>query len=91
MGNDTRNWHLPAWAERAGKRQADMVRDLDVTKNSAHKLWYGRQAVTQDQIEALAAWVGVRPYKLFIRPAEADALDLLRATAKEIAEGMAKE
>ena len=89
MQHESDSWHLPAWAKRAGKKQADLARDLELTKNSAHKLWHGKQAMTHAQIGALAAWVGVRPYELFMKPADADALERLRNTAREIVGGTA--
>lgn len=82
--NPESDWYLRAWAERVGKRQSDMVRDLGMMKNSAHRIWHSKQPYRRDIVNVMAKWLGVRPYELLMPPEEALALRRIRESAQAI-------
>jgi transcriptional regulator with XRE-family HTH domain len=86
MASDSENnWYLREWAARDGKRQADLGRDLGWQKNTANRIWHGRQPYRRDIVNQVAAWLGIEPYELLMPPEQAIALRNLRQTARMIA------
>lgn len=79
------DWQLQAWAKHLGKRQGDLVTELDWHKNAAHRIWHGKQPYRKDIVNQLANWLGIEPYELLMRPEDAIALRRLRETAQLIA------
>lgn len=75
------DWHLQEWAKENGKIQADLVSELGMHKNAAHRIWHGRQPYRRDIVNLIAAWLGIRPYELLMPPQEAIALRGLRESA----------
>jgi hypothetical protein len=85
MGDLDPDWYLQAWAAYLGKRQADLVSELEMHKNAAHRLWHSRQPYRRQDINAVSAWLGISPYELLMPPKEALALRQFREAAKVIA------
>lgn len=79
------HWYLPEWAETLDKRQADAVRDLGWPKATASALWNAHQRYTQDYVDAVADWLGIRPYELLMPPDLAFAIRNMREEAVKIA------
>jgi predicted XRE-type DNA-binding protein len=78
-------WYLWEWMEQAGKKQADMVRELGWSRAKASDLMAGQQ-YNQGHIDELSSWLHVRPFELLLHPAEAMALRRLREDAARIVE-----
>lgn len=79
------DWHLQAWAKECGKKQSDLVAELDWHKNAAFRIWHGKQPYRRDTVNAVAAWLGIEPFELLMEPSQAIALRRLRDTAHQIA------
>ena len=78
------DWHLKAWLRHFGKRQADLL-ELGWTNNRAHILYHSKQPYRREDINAVAAWLGIQPAELLMHPEEALFLKRLRETAASIA------
>ncbi len=79
------DWYLKAWAERLGKRQADLVTELGWLKNHAHRRWHGIQPYRRDFVNEVAAWLGIEPFELLMPPERAIQLRQLAQSALAIA------
>ncbi len=77
-------WYLPEWAAWFGKIQADAQRELGWSKGTASDLWTGKQRYTQQRIDEVAAWFGIKPFELLMPPREAMNLRRFRETAAAI-------
>ena len=78
------DWYLQDWAKLLGKRQADLSKTFGWTKNSAHKIWHGKQAYSRKVVNEIAAWLQIAPYELLMPPKEALTLRRLREAANAI-------
>jgi len=76
-------WYLQEWMELAGKRQADLIREIGWSRAKASDVWNGQQ-YTQQMIDDVAPWLHARPYELLMHPEEAMALRRLREDAARI-------
>ena len=83
-----RDWQLRAWMRYRGKKQADLVRDLDWNRGRASKVYNGSLTYKRDVVNQVADWLEIRPFELFLKPEEALALRRLRETARIIVEGI---
>lgn len=79
------DWYLQAWAERLGKRQADLVTDLGWLKNHAHRIWHGKQPYRRDIVNEVSGWLGIEPFELLMPPERAAQLRQLAQSAYAIA------
>jgi transcriptional regulator with XRE-family HTH domain len=77
-------WHLKAWLKAAEKKQADLERDLGMNKAKASLLARGLQPYDQDDISAIAEYLGIEPFELLMHPSEALAIRRFRASAEQI-------
>jgi plasmid maintenance system antidote protein VapI len=84
------DWSLIEWLEACGKKQADIVHDLDWNKAKVSMIVRGKQRYTRDEVNELSRYMGIRPHELLMHPSEAMALRQLRNAAQEIVSG-AKE
>ena len=66
-----------------GKRQADMVSELQWSKGKANEVAQGQQ-YTQALVDVLAPWLDVEPYELLMPPALALSLRKLKESAQVI-------
>lgn len=79
------DWYLKEWLETLGKKQADIVRDLDWNKARVSLMMRGDQQYTRDAINELAAYLNLKPHELLMHPHDAMALRRLQTAAVEIA------
>jgi transcriptional regulator with XRE-family HTH domain len=73
------DWYLKQWLRTLGKRQADIVRDLDWNKARVSLMLRGEQPYTRDAVNELADYLNLRPYELLMHPDDAMAIRRLRA------------
>lgn len=81
----TNDWYLREWLACLGKKQADLVRDLDWNKAKASLMIRGVQQYTRDTVNELAAYLNLRPYELLMHPDDANAIRRFRADAIRLA------
>lgn len=79
------DWYLKEWLATLGKKQADIVRDLDWNKARVSLMIRGDQQYTRDAINELATYLNLKPHELLMHPQDAMALRRLQSTAIEIA------
>lgn len=69
-----------------GKRQSDIVRDLDWNKARVSLMLRGEQPYNREAINEVAAYLNIQPYELLMRPEDAMALRGLRKEAFRVIE-----
>lgn len=79
MAHPMHDWYLKEWLRCLNKRQADLVRDLDMNKAKVSLTASGKQPYTRDDVNLLADYLNLRPYELLMHPDEAMTLRRLRA------------
>ena len=79
------DWYLKEWLSTLGKKQADIVRDLDWNKARVSLMIRGDQQYNRDAINELAAYLNLKPHELLMHPQDAMALRRFQSTAVEIA------
>ncbi len=79
------DWQLQAWLKHFGKKQVALTNELGWSPNKRNKLFHGRQPFNRDNLNEVAAWLGLEPYELLMPPDQALALRNLRQTAMLIA------
>jgi hypothetical protein len=77
-------WYVREWLRLAGKKQADLQRDLGWSKAKSSDVWNGQQ-YNQTIIDELAPYVHAEPFELLMSPEQAMALRQLRSSALRIA------
>ncbi len=85
MAAPTHDWYLKQWLKTLGKKQADVVRDLEWNKARVSLMIRGEQQYTRDAVNEVAAWLHLRPYELLMHPDDAMSLRRLREDAIRIA------
>lgn len=78
------DWYLKEWLATLGKKQADIVRDLDWNKARVSLMLRGKQPYDRDSLNELAAYLNIQPHELLMHPDDARAFWRLKATAREI-------
>lgn len=79
------DWYLREWLACLGKKQADLVRDLDWNKAKASLMLRGAQQYTRDAVNELADYLNLRPYELLMHPDDANAIRRFKADAIRLA------
>ena len=79
------DWYLKEWLAALGKKQADVVRDLDWNKARVSLMMRGKQPYDRDSLNELAEYLEIRPYELLMHPADALALHAFRENAIKLA------
>lgn len=79
------DWFLKEWLRYYGKKQADMVRDLDWNKAKVSLTASGKQAYDRDDVNQASAYLNIQPYELLMHPDDAMALRRLKRDAARIA------
>ena len=74
VGSMSPDWHLREWMDRAGKKQADLVRDLGWTRRKASEVYNGEQQYKRDMVGEVSVWLGIEPYELLLTPHRAEQL-----------------
>lgn len=78
------DWYLKEWLATLGKKQSDIVKDLDWNKAKISLMVNGKQAYTREEVNELAAYLNISPHELLMHPEDAMALRQLRASARQI-------
>lgn len=79
------DWYLKEWLRQAGKKQADVVRDLDWNKARVSLMMRGLQPYERDAVNELATYLNIRPYELLMHPDDAMAIRRLRSEMLRLA------
>ncbi len=79
------DWYLKEWLATLGKKQADIVRDLDWNKARVSLMIRGDQQYTRDAVNEISLYLNLKPYELLMHPQDAMALRRIQSTAMEIA------
>lgn len=79
------DWYLKEWLVTLGKKQADIVRDLDWNKAKVSLTLRGKQPYDREAVNELAAYLNLRPHELLMHPDDAMALRKLKEEALKIA------
>jgi transcriptional regulator with XRE-family HTH domain len=79
------DWFLREWMASAGKKQADISRDLSMDRARVSKIFNGMQPYSRIDINRLSAWLEIEPFELLMHPDEAMAYRQLRESAITIA------
>lgn len=79
MAKPAYDWFLKDWLKTLGKKQADVVRDLDWNKAKISLTASGKQPYTRDDVNELAIYLNLKPHELLMHPDDAMALRRLRA------------
>lgn len=85
MGQPGHDWYLKEWLATLGKRQSDIVRDLDWNKAKVSLTASGKQPYSRDDVNELADYLSIRPYELLMHPDDAMRLRRLKADAIQLA------
>lgn len=76
------DWFLKEWLRATGKKQADIVKDLDWNKAKISLMVNGKQAYTREEVNELAAYLNIQPHELLMNPEDAMALRRMRRDAE---------
>jgi hypothetical protein len=79
------DWFAAQWLKATGKKQADIVHDLDWNKAKISLMVRGLQPYTRDEVNELSEYLNIRPYELLMHPEDAMALRRLRADMLRLA------
>ena len=79
------DWFLKEWLRYYGKKQADMVRELDWNKAKVSLTASGKQAYDREAVNEASAYLNIQPYELLMHPDDAMALRRLKRDAARIA------
>ena len=85
MAKPMHDWYLQEWLDTLGKKQADIVRDLEWNPARISLMLRGKQQYNRDAVNELATYLHLRPYELLMHPDDAMGLRQLRADAVRIA------
>ncbi len=85
------DWYLKEWMATLGKKQADIVSDLEWNPARISLMLRGKQQYTRDAVNELSAYLNLQPFELLMHPEDAMALRQLRATALRIAADSQKD
>jgi len=86
MAASRQDWYLYEWLKATGKKQADIVRDLDWNKARVSLTIHGKQPYTRDDINELASYLSIATYELLMHPDDAMAIRRLRQEALRVVE-----
>ena len=65
------DWYLKEWLRALGKRQSDVVNELDWNKSKVSLLCNGGQSYMRGDVQELAAYLNLEPHELLMHPDEA--------------------
>lgn len=85
MAKPGHDWYLNEWMASLGKRQADIVADLDWNPAKISLMLRGKQQYNRDAVNQLAEYLNLRPYELLMHPEDAMSMRRLLDTAVRIA------
>lgn len=67
-----------------GKKQVDLVKELDWLRARASKVWNGKLPYKRETVNELAAWLGLEPYELLLPPERALAIRNFYQSAENV-------
>ncbi len=79
MAASRQDWFFSEWLKASGKRQRDVVQDLDWNKSKVSLMARGLQPYTREEVNELATYLNIRPHELLMHPDDAHAMRRLRA------------
>lgn len=85
MADPKHDWYLKQWLKTLGKKQADVVNDLEMNKAKVSLIASGKQPYNRDDVNAISAYLNLRPYELLMHPDDAMRLRRLREDAIRLA------
>ena len=85
MAAPAHDWYLKDWLRTLGRKQADIVRDLEWNPARISLMMRGIQQYTRDSVNELASYLTLAPHELLMHPKDAMALRQLRADVIQIA------
>jgi hypothetical protein len=96
MADPRHDWFLKEWLATTGKKQADIVRDLDWNKAKVSLMLRGLQPYTREEVNELATYLNIRPHELLMDPEDAFRLrrlreDMIRLAHEQPPEGVLKK
>jgi hypothetical protein len=91
MVSPRHDWFLKEWLRYYGKKQADMVRELDWNKAKVSLTASGKQPYDREAVNEASAYLNLHPYELLMHPDDAMALRRLRQDAAQITANQATE
>jgi len=91
MVSPRHDWFLKEWLRYYGKKQADMVRELDWNKAKVSLTASGKQPYDREAVNEASAYLNLHPYELLMHPDDAMALRRLRQDAARITANQATE
>lgn len=84
MAGPAHHWYLKEWLRYFGKKQADVVRDLEWNKAKVSLTAVGKQPYDRDDINDVAEYLQLEPFELLLPPERAMSYRQLRASAEQI-------
>jgi hypothetical protein len=78
------DWFLKEWLRYYGKKQADMVRELDWNKAKVSLTASGKQPYDREDVNQASAYLNIQPYEILMHPDDAMALRRLKRDAARI-------
>ncbi len=85
MANPRHDWYLKEWLATLGRKQADLVRDLDWNKAKVSLTASGKQPYSREDVNEIADYLAIKPYELLMHPEDAMRLRRLKADAIRLA------
>lgn len=85
MAHPGHDWFLKEWMATLGKRQSDIVTDLEWNPARISLMLRGKQQYTRDSVNELADYLNLHPFELLMHPEDAMALRQIRSTALRLA------
>lgn len=78
------DWYVSEWLAYFGKKQADIVNDLDWNKARISLMASGKQPYNREAINDIAAYLHLEPFEMLLPPERAMAIRQMRASAEQI-------
>jgi hypothetical protein len=84
MAAPKHDWYVNDWLRYFGKKQADVVRDLEWNKAKISLTAAGKQPYDRDDINEMAEYLLLEPFELLLPPERAMSYRQLRSSAEQI-------
>jgi hypothetical protein len=84
MARPQHDWYVKEWLAYYGKKQSDVVKDLDWNKAKISLTASGKQPYDRDDVNEIATWLNLEPFELLLPPDRAMAIRQYRASAEQI-------
>lgn len=84
MAKPNADWFLKEWLALLGKKQRDIVDDLDWNKARVSLMIRGDQQYTRDAVNEISTYLNIYPFELLMHPDKAMRLRQYVASAEEV-------